>query len=104
MAASRKKRRPCPSCGADFQKGEFVVRILGGTSHRQRVCQKCAGLATKVLASDAPCRCEDCGNNLARFCGACVARIISKGQGVRKLVEGLRTRDAPAPEAAPAES
>lgn len=89
-----KKRRPCPSCGAAFQVGAIVWRMLPSGPQRQRVCQRCAALALPVLAVDAPCRCEECGEQLARFCGGCVARVISRatGRGVRALVESSLTK------------
>ena len=77
MATTKKKaggkRRPCPSCGMAFQKGRIVLRLVGTTGSRQRVCQSCAALAVPVLASDAQTLCEVCGVNLARICGGCVA-------------------------------
>ncbi len=77
MVAKKKKagakRRPCPSCGMAFQKGRIVLRLVGTTGSRQRVCQSCAALAVPVLASDAQTLCEVCGDNLARICGSCVA-------------------------------
>lgn len=82
-----KKRKPCPSCGSPFQVGKIVYRMLPEGPVRQRVCQPCASLAVPILASDTPARCEDCGTALARFCGGCVAKILAKGRGVRKLVE-----------------
>ena len=77
MATKKKKagakRRPCPSCGMAFQKGKIVLRLVGTTGTRQRVCQSCAALAVPVLASDAQTLCEVCGTNLARICKGCVA-------------------------------
>ena len=77
MATRKKKalgkRRPCPSCGLPFQKGRIVLRLVGSTGTRQRVCQSCAALAVPVLASDAQTLCEMCGDNLARICKGCVA-------------------------------
>lgn len=69
------KRRPCPSCGLAFQKGRIVLRLVGTTGTRQRVCQTCAALAVPVLASDAQSLCENCGSNLARVCMGCVAAV-----------------------------
>lgn len=86
MAASRKKRRPCPACGVPFQAGKLVYRVTPEGVVRQRVCNGCYSLTIPVLATD-KVLCEDCGKGLARFCGGCVAKIIAKGQGVRKLVE-----------------
>lgn len=91
MSAPR-KRRPCPCCGGAFQVGSIVWRLLPEGPARQRVCQRCATLAIPVLATDAPARCEDCGTQLARFCGGCVAKLLAKasGEGVRALVEAAR--------------
>jgi hypothetical protein len=76
MATNKKKaggkRRPCPSCGLAFQKGRIVLRLVGTTGVRQRVCQTCAGLAVPVLASDAQTLCEVCGVGLARVCKGCI--------------------------------
>jgi hypothetical protein len=87
-----KKRRPCPCCGTSFQTGRIVYRMLPDGPARQRVCQPCASLAVLVLASDTPARCEVCAKQLARFCGGCVATLISKatGKGVAELAAGAR--------------
>ena len=69
------KRRPCPACGMAFQKGRMVLRLVGTTGTRTRVCQTCAALAVPVLASDAQALCENCGTNLARVCKGCVAAV-----------------------------
>lgn len=81
------KRKPCPSCGSAFQVGAIVWRMLPDGPQRQRVCKPCASLAVPVLATDSPCRCEECGKQLARFCGSCVAKLVAAGRGVRKLVD-----------------
>lgn len=86
------KRRPCPSCGAGFQVGKIVWRMMPDGPQRQRVCQPCASLAIPVLASDTPCRCEQCGKQLARFCAGCVAKLVESGRGVRALVEASKVK------------
>jgi len=77
-----KKKRPCPCCGRTFLKGRYVVRLLDSGAVRQRVCGRCADRAVPVLASDAPARCEQCGTNLARFCGGCIGRVIDAQTGL----------------------
>jgi len=89
--ARRKKTRACPSCGANFRKGKIVLRLTLAGSLRQTVCQSCANLATPVLASDAPNRCENCGRNHARFCAGCVGKVIDQQLGL-KVAEALAKR------------
>jgi hypothetical protein len=78
---AKAKRRPCPSCGGNFTRGAMVYRLLPDGPTRQRVCKPCARTATPVLASDAPAHCEECGTALARFCGACVSKVIERVTG-----------------------
>ena len=68
-----------------------MYRILAGGTVRQRVCQSCAALAVPVLASDAPARCEHCKSALARFCGGCIAHVITKTTGVDLVRELARS-------------
>ena len=83
MATTRKpKRQPCPSCGGIFQRGSYVFRVLIGGTVKQRVCQTCASKAVPVLASDSASRCQHCGDNLARFCGACITAVMTEATGL----------------------
>lgn len=70
------KKRSCPSCGTKFIRGKVVLRITTDGAVRQRVCQSCAKLASLVLASDAPSRCENCGTNLATVCKGCIIDVM----------------------------
>ena len=79
--ANRRKRTACPSCGAKFQRGKYVWRLLPDGPTRQRVCQTCAGYAVPILASDAPAHCEVCGTSLARFCGGCIGEVMEAQTG-----------------------
>ena len=104
MATKKKKagakRRPCPSCGMAFQKGRIVLRLVGTTGSRQRVCQACAALAVPVLASDAQSLCENCGSNLARVCMGCVAAVAPgfiNSIGYRKAARSKKGKTAEPP-------
>ncbi len=80
----RKKRlkgRICPGCGTSYTKGAIVYRQDGkGRLVGTRVCQGCEGRAVRVLVSDAPAHCIECGENLACFCRGCVGKLVDKGQ------------------------
>lgn len=91
MSAAKKKRKPCPSCGAPFQRGRYVWRLLPDGPARQRVCQTCAGFAVPILASDAPVRCQACGDALAAFCRGCIAKVVQDSKG-RSIVPELLKR------------
>ena len=90
MSTRKAKRRPCPSCGASFQRGKIVMRIVVGTAARVRVCQKCAALATPVLASDAPAVCRMCNSNPAAVCTGCLASALSRENQANLLTAALR--------------
>ncbi len=93
--AAAKKRKPCPSCGGMFQRGRIVHRVLLTGLVRQRVCQKCAGLAVPLLASDATSRCLQCGTELAAFCHGCIAKVVDESIGgalASKLVKQTHKR------------
>jgi len=90
MAARKPKRRPCPSCGASFQRGKVVMRLVVGTAARVIVCQKCAALATPVLASDAPAVCQMCHSNLAAVCRPCLSSALSRENQANMLIAALR--------------
>ncbi len=91
MSVAKKKRKPCPSCSASFQKGHMVTRLVLGGAQRQRVCQACYGLAVAVLASDAPAICTLCNKNLATMCLGCLDGALKREGQANLLTAVLRT-------------
>jgi hypothetical protein len=94
------RKAHCPACGLSFIKGRMVVRLIGTEAVRQRVCKTCAALAVPVLASDAQARCQECGKNLARYCGGCVGKAMEVATGksypdamaAAAIAKGAKTR------------
>jgi hypothetical protein len=89
------KRRKCPSCGLAFQRGRVVYRMLPSGPARSVVCQSCADLGVVILASDAPIRCDHCGDRAARFCAGCVAQVLQGATGIDLLAKLARGKGRP---------
>lgn len=60
----------------------MVWRLLPSGPTSQRVCQRCAGRAVPVLATDAPALCQNCDANLARYCAGCIGKVIDAQTGL----------------------